>query len=88
MIDFLAGALTLGFVATGAFFLRFYRRTRDRLFLSFALAFWLFALNQIFTLALEGREREIRYEYVLRVLGFALILVAIARKNAKRQRIG
>jgi hypothetical protein len=83
---FLSGALTLGFVVIGGFFVQFWRRTRDRLFLVFALAFWLFALNQLLSTILEPAVREIRYEYVLRVLGFVLILFAIAGKNLTRFR--
>jgi len=41
MIEFLSGAVTMGFAIASAFFLRFWRRTGDRLFLVFALAFWL-----------------------------------------------
>lgn len=85
-VAFLSGTLTLGFVIVGAFFLRFWQRTRDRLFLAFALAFWLFALNQLLAILLASRVREIRYEYVLRVLGFVLILFAIAGKNLTRFR--
>jgi hypothetical protein len=85
MIEFLSGALTLGYVVVGALFLRFWRKTRDRLFLSFAVAFWLFALNQYLTFYLSA-DREIQIEYVLRVLGFLVILVGIARKNAEGKR--
>ena len=35
LVGFLAGAVTLGFFVASAFFLRFWRRTRDRLFLAF-----------------------------------------------------
>jgi hypothetical protein len=73
MIEFLSGALTLGYVVVGA------------LFLSFAVAFWLFALNQYLTFYLSA-DREIQIEYVLRVLGFLVILVGIARKNAEGKR--
>lgn len=85
MIEFLSGALTLGFVIIGVWFLRFWKRTRDRLFLSFAIAFLLFALNQFLTFFITW-EREIRYEYFLRVLGFFVILFGIARKNTERRR--
>ena len=36
---FTAGALTLGWLAIGVFFLKFWRRTGDGLFLAFAIAF-------------------------------------------------
>jgi len=81
LIAFLAGAVTLGYVMAGVFFLRFWRKTGDRLFVHFAIAFWLFALNQGLTSFLEAADERIRYAYVLRVLGFALILVGIIDKN-------
>ena len=46
MIDFLSGAVTIGYVLAALFFVRFWRRTADRLFLAFAIAFGLLALNQ------------------------------------------
>ena len=46
MIEFLSGAVTLGFLVAAGFFLRFWRKTADRLFLALAAAFVLFALNQ------------------------------------------
>jgi hypothetical protein len=80
-IDFLAGAVTLGFFAAAAFFLRFWRRTRDRLFLSFAAAFALLALNQALAAFLGASDELTPYTYVLRVFGFVLILYAIVDKN-------
>ena len=82
MIEFLSGALTLGYILTGVCFLRFWRRTGDKLFRSFAIAFGLFAVNQFLTFFLST-EREVQYEYVLRVLGFVVILIGIVRKNAE-----
>jgi hypothetical protein len=81
MIAFLSGVVTLGYMIAGAWFLKFWKRTGDRLFVSFALAFWLFALNQIVSVMLGSGDREIQFEYILRVLGFVLILIGIARKN-------
>lgn len=46
LFDFLSGAITLGFLVAGLFFLRFWRRTHDRLFLAFAIAFALLGLGQ------------------------------------------
>jgi hypothetical protein len=81
IIDFLAGALTLGFFTAAAFFLRFWRRTRDRLFLAFSAAFALLALNQVLAAFLGASDELTPYTYVLRVLGFVLILYAIVEKN-------
>ena len=82
MIDFLSGAVTIGYVLAALFFVRFWRRTADRLFLAFAIAFTLLALNQGFAQALDVyNEPSNGFIYALRVLGFLLILVAILDKN-------
>jgi hypothetical protein len=81
MIEFLAGGLTLAYLIAGVYFLRFWRKTADRLFLHFAVAFWLFALNQIATSLLAGAYERLGYFYILRVLGYVLILYAIVDKN-------
>jgi len=86
VIDFLSGAITLGFFVAAAFFLRFWRRTHDRLFLAFAAAFALLALNQTLAAFLGASDELTPYTYLLRVLGFALILYAIIDKNVSTDR--
>jgi hypothetical protein len=81
MIDFLAGAAALGYSVAAVFFLRFWRATRDRLFLAFAAGFALLAANQVLAAALEAGDERTPYVYSLRVLGFLLILWAIIDKN-------
>jgi hypothetical protein len=81
MIEFLAGAVTLAYFISGLYFLRFWRKTHDRLFLSFALAFWLLAANQAIVSLLGMADERSGYAYILRVLGFVLILFAIVDKN-------
>jgi hypothetical protein len=84
--DFLSGALMLSFLIATAHFVRFWQRTSDRLFIYFAVAFALLALNQL-GLFLMGVEDELRgYVYVLRVSGFILILVGILGKNVSDSR--
>lgn len=84
IIDFLAGAVTLGHIVAAAFFFSFYRRTRDLLFRGFGFAFLLFALNQALVSWLGADNDRVGYTYVLRVLGFLMIVFAIVRKNVKR----
>jgi Family of unknown function (DUF5985) len=86
MIDFLAGAVTLGYSAAAVFFLRFWRRTEDRLFFAFSAAFLLLALNQVLAAFLEAGDERTPYVYSLRVLGFLLILWAIVDKNVSSGR--
>lgn len=84
MIEFLSGALTMGLLLSALFFARFWRKTADRLFLGFAVAFVLLAVNQALAQWLGGER--VGYAYLLRVLGFILILAAIVDKNLGRSR--
>jgi hypothetical protein len=86
MIDFLAGAVTLSYLIATAYFVRFWRRTSDRLFAYFAAAFLLLAMNQLVVFFLGVEDERGNWAYILRVLGFALILFAIISKNLMRSR--
>ena len=81
MLDFLAGAVTVGYAVAAVFFLRFWRKTHDRLFLVFSVAFALFAVNQALAAMMTVVYESASWIYVLRVLGFVLILAAIVDKN-------
>jgi membrane-associated PAP2 superfamily phosphatase len=81
LYGFLSGAVALGFAVCALFFLRYWRRTREELFLAFALAFLLLGVAQT-VLALANIPTEERSSiYLLRLTAFLLILVAIYRKN-------
>jgi hypothetical protein len=78
---FLSGAITAGFVIASLFFFSFWRRTRDSLFAAFGAAFLLLAANQAL-ITLAGIPEEHRsWIYLLRLAAFALLIVAIIRKN-------
>ena len=81
LIDFLSGAITMGFVVAGLFFLRFWKRTGDSLFIAFALAFWLLGLGQALLSFTDIPVEERSWLYLLRLAAFLLILVSIWRKN-------
>ena len=81
LYDFLSGAVAFGFVLVALFFLRFWHRVRDPLFIWFALAFTLLGAGQSI-LALAGVPLEERSSvYLIRLLAFSLIIFAIFRKN-------
>jgi hypothetical protein len=86
MIAFLSGAVTMGFLVACVFFLRFWRKTSDRFFLAFAVAFLLLALNQALAQWIGAADERVGYTYLLRVLAFTLILGAIADKNLSSRR--
>jgi hypothetical protein len=81
MLAFMAGMTAMGFATAALFFLRFWRRTGDMLFAIFAVSFLLFALNQALSiLAISDREEQ-GWVFLLRLIGFALLLVAILHKH-------
>jgi hypothetical protein len=79
--QFLGGVLTMGYFVLGVFFQKFWRRTRDPLFRMFAWAFWLMAINGFAVTTSDGYELDVVWSYLLRLLAFVLIIVAIIRKN-------
>ena len=88
MIEFLSGAVTFGFLVAALFFARFWKKTGDRLFVAFAVAFVLLSLNQALAQWLGAADERVGYTYLLRVLGFVLILAAIIDKNVSSRSRG
>jgi hypothetical protein len=81
LMDFLGGAIAMGFSVAALMFLKFWRRTREGLFLAFAGAFFLLALNQAL-LTLSGIPTEERsWLYLLRLAAFLMILGALWWQN-------
>jgi hypothetical protein len=74
------GASVLACLAIATFFLRAWRRTHDRFFLLFMLAFVTFAVNR-FALALTEERDEALGLYLIRLAAFVLIALAIVQKN-------
>ena len=71
----------MGYIVVGLFFLKFWKQSRDRLFSLFALAFFILA-GQRLALALTTQNSEGNvFLYLVRLLAFLLILVAIIDKN-------
>jgi uncharacterized membrane protein len=83
MNEFLSGAVFTLCCVAGVFFLRFWRKTRDRFFAFFAAAFWLMALHRAVMLGPWNNE-YLAEVYLLRLLAFVLILAAIVDKNRAR----
>jgi len=83
LLPFLSGAVVMGFWLAGLFFLRFWKRTRDELFLAFTLAFWLLGLVQALLAFTNIPVEERSWLYLMRLAAFLLILGAIWRKNRR-----
>jgi hypothetical protein len=84
LLDFLSGATTMGFAIAGLFFLRFWKRTGEGLFLPFALAFWLLGLAQALLTFTDIPVEERSWLFLLRLAAFSLILISIWFKNRRR----
>ena len=83
LLPFLSGAVVMGFWLAGLFFLRFWKKTHDELFLAFTLAFWLLGLVQALLAFSSVPVEERSWLYFLRFAAFLLILAAIWRKNRR-----
>jgi hypothetical protein len=81
--QFLWGLLTMAHLVVALLLLRFWRLSRDRLFLFFAASFVTLAVNWL-TLALmrpaPGAEHLI---YLIRLFGFVLLIIGIIDKNRR-----
>jgi Family of unknown function (DUF5985) len=78
---FLVGVIATTSVTAGVFFLKFWRQTRDQLFLAFGVAFIIEGLNRASVLLVENPNEGSPYIYVVRLFVFLIILAAILRKN-------
>ncbi len=81
MISFFSGIVCAGYLACGLFFLRFWSRSRDFLFIAFAIAFWLLALNVAIVILIPEPDETRSWFYLIRVVAYLLIVIAIVRKN-------
>ena len=82
-VPFIHGAVAMGCVVVAVFFLRFWYQSRDALLAWFAAAFTVLAASYVM-LGLITFATELRvYVFVLRLIAFTLIIVAIIEKNRK-----
>lgn len=81
MNQMLMGAIAVASLIAGLFFFKFWRHTRDLFFLYFALSFWLEAINRFVLGLLVGIHEDGVLFYSVRLVAYALILLAIWQKN-------
>lgn len=83
MRHFVWGALSMASLTAALFFLRFWKQSRDRLFLFFCVAFLVFSLSWL-VLALSSPGLETApYVYLVRLVAFCLIIAGILEKNRR-----
>jgi hypothetical protein len=84
--DLLTAMTAMASFGVAVFFLRYWHQTRDRLFAYFALGFALFAVNWTALSVLNAFEGPRHLVYLIRLLGFIMIIVGVIEKNRKRRR--
>ncbi len=78
---FLLGIIVTSSLAVGTFFLKFWRKSHDLLFLGFAAAFLSEGLNRLAFLSLDQPNEGNPVVYTIRLFSYLLILAAIVHKN-------
>jgi hypothetical protein len=76
-----SGAIVMGYAVAGLFFLRFWRETRDRLFLIFSGAFCILGIQRLVLAFTRDMIEDHTALYLVRLFAFLLILAAIVDKN-------
>jgi hypothetical protein len=69
-------------------FLKFWRLSKDRFFVWFATAFFIFAISNAVRAVSNDVAEQTYYVYVPRLVGFLLILFAIFEKNRRARASG
>jgi hypothetical protein len=86
MNQMMIGAIAAASFTAGLFFFRFWRTTRDRFFLLFALSFWIEGVNRVVLYEAVGLNDDAPVYYLIRLIAYGLILAAIIDKNRRPRR--
>jgi uncharacterized membrane protein HdeD (DUF308 family) len=79
-----SGGIATASIVAALFFLRFWRSSRDAFFLYFALSFLIEGVNRFVLYLTVGPNEDAPLYYVIRLIAYGLIVVAIVRKNRER----
>ncbi|TBR09297.1 MAG: hypothetical protein EPO46_09390 [Lysobacter sp.] len=84
---FLLGMISMGSLVVALLFLRFWRTSGDRLFLFFAAAFAMEAVNRALFAYGGAQDEDTLFYFVARLLAYGLILFAVVDKNLRQKRL-
>jgi hypothetical protein len=82
----LLGAIAMANFTASLFFFKFWRRSRDRFFMFFALAFAIEALVRVMLGVIHYSSEQEPFFYLVRLFSYVLILIAIVDKNRRVSR--
>lgn len=80
---FMLGIIFTTSIVAAAFFFKFWRKTHERLFLAFGVAFLIEGFNRLGFLFLDDPSEGSPAIYTIRLVAFLLVLVAILSKNRR-----
>jgi hypothetical protein len=80
---FLEGIVATTSLAAGLYFLRFWRDTRDSLFLAFSVAFFIEGFNRCARIFFANPSEASPWVFVVRAFAFLIILAGIVNKNRR-----
>jgi hypothetical protein len=86
IVVFLDGAVSMACVVAGLLFLSYWRDSRDRLFVFFAVAFWVLGLNWAALGVLTPVVEQRHWLHAIRLVAFLLIGLGIVDKNRREGR--
>jgi hypothetical protein len=81
LTPFLLGVLAAASATAALFFLKFWKKTNDSIFLAFAAYFLIEAVNRVALVFMERPNEGIALIYGARLFATLLIIAAILRKN-------
>jgi hypothetical protein len=84
MNELLMGGVIVACAVAGLFFLRYWLSSGDRFFLFFMLSFWIEAANRLAMASGGTLNEDSPLHYLVRLVSYGLILVAIWDKNRGR----
>lgn len=85
LADVISGAIAALSLVAALFFLRFWRSSRDKFFLWFAISFGIEGLNRMAMAVTRQANEDTPVHYVVRLLSYLVILYAIVEKNYFRR---
>jgi O-antigen/teichoic acid export membrane protein len=81
----LSGGVATASVIAGIFFLRYWKSSHDRFFLYFAASFFIEGVNRFVLYLTVGLQEEAPVYYLIRLVAYGLIVLAIVAKNRERR---
>ncbi|MDC0741163.1 DUF5985 family protein [Polyangium mundeleinium] len=86
MIQLLSGVFVGMALAVSLFFLRFWRKSRERLFALLSLVFALLSVERSVLAFVRGDYESRHWIFLVRLLAFAILIAGIVDKNRRQPR--